>query len=1331
MKKSLFIVSVFLFLSANYIIAQSFSYNFEKPEIITDNQELTEFYYNNCRNYGDEGSPLMPYLNVSLLIPQGQEITNVQISSITYYPEINNIKIKPGEREFPLSMNVEEYTVIPNSDIYNSAKTFPKNKIENISTHFLAGHSIGSFTICPVEYLPSENKIKLIKEIKIEVQTQQTTKAQQASKFIRRSGIVEQRISEIVDNYEYLKNYSYSNNRDTNDVDILLLSNNALLGEFSDYIDFKTSTGYIVEELTVENIYASYSGQDDAEKVRNCIIDYYQNHNLLYVILGGDADPANSSDMIIPYRGFYANAYGEIEYNIPSDLYFSNLDGTWDDNGNGIWGEVGEDDLYSEVAIARMSIDAADEIENFTHKLKMYQNDPVVDDLEKSLMLGELLWDDPTWGGDYKDEIAQGSSAHGYTTIGISSNFSISYLYERDMSYSKYDIFDQFNNTGINLLNHLGHSNTWYNMLMYTSDLTTTNFTNDGVTRGYVIGYSQGCYNGSFDNRNIGPNSFGTEDCFCEKITTLETGEVANIGNSRYGWGMHASTNGSSQYFDRQFFDAIFGEEITKIGEANADSKEDNVSYINQGAIRWCFYELNLFGDPTMDIWTATPTQIAATYPPSISIGVSQMSFLTDAPYARIGLMQNGILVGRGVADSLGNAIVDFFDPITDPENIQLSIIAHNKNRLEDEIIVIIDQPFVIYDHHVESDTAGNGNAILEFGEIIHNSLALKNVGTEPANNVVATLSTNDQYITITDSIENYGNISAGQTVLIENSYTYQIADNVPDNRIITFNVEAVGDTIWNSNFSVIVFGPEISITNFTIDDNLYGNGNGCLDPGETVNISFEATNTGHCIAENVVATLNSDCQFVEVISDPDTLGALAIDQSETAFFTISIDESTPNGTTMADFICVVEYGAYLGEETFFEKIGAIVENFETGDFTKFDWTQSGYAPWTITNQSPYEGFFSAKSGNIPNNASSIITLSAEVTSDDSISFIRKVSSELSYDFLEFYIDNNLKDRWSGTSEGWKREAFPVEEGNHTFKWKYVKDAYVTGGADCAWLDYIILPPIYTLTVYAGVDSVICEGDDHFCSAEATDYVSLAWTSSGSGAFNDNTILDPIYTPSEDDILAGSVTLNLEATDDDGDTVEDDLLLSFNYDPLAPDTVIGPNEVDLFLTTTSEFFTNPVEDVLSYEWKVEPEEAGTITGTDTTGFIEWDSLFIGIATISVRAINDCGHGNYSEGLEVNVYNTVMINENINDLNTRVYPNPSTGNFTINLNSDKTTRLNIKIINPIGSLIYKESNIQVKGIYTNTLDLSNLPVGIYYLIVEGDKINSVNKILIQK
>ena len=1332
MKNLLLIVSAFLFFSANHIFAQSYSYNFEKPEIITDNQGLTELHYTNCYNFGEEGTPLLPHQNVSILIPQGKEISNVQISSITYYPEINNIKIKPSEREFPLSKDVKNYTVPLNLDIYNSSKAYPNNKIENISTHFLAGHSIGSFSICPVEYIPSENKIKFIKEIKFEIQNQQTEKAQQASKFLRKTGSVEQRISKIVDNSEYLKKYSYTENRSTTDVDILLLTNNDFAGEFSDYIDFKTSTGYIVETMTVENIYTLYSGQDDAEKVRNCIIDYYTNHNLLYVILGGDADPANSSQMIIPYRGFYANAYGEIDNNIPCDLYFSNLDGTWDDNGNGTWGEIGEDDLYSEIAIARMSVDAANEIENFTNKLEMYQNNPVIDDIEKSLMLGELLWSDPTWGGDYKDEIAQGSSAHGYTTTGISSNFSISYLYEREMDYTKNDIFDQFNNTGINLLNHLGHSNTWYNMLMNTSDITTTNFTNDGITRGYVIGYSQGCYNGSFDNRDTGPGSFGSEDCFSEKITTLETGEVATIGNSRYGWGAHASTDGSSQYFDRQFYDALFGEEITKIGEANADSKEDNVSYLSMGAIRWCFYETNLFGDPTMDVWTATPVDMIATYSPSISIGATQMTFQTDAPYARFGLMQNGIMIGRGVADINGDAIIDFFDPLSDPENIQLSIIAHNKNRIENEIIVITNQPYVIYNYHDESDTAGNGNAILEFGEIIHNSIALKNIGTEPAMSVVATLSSNSQYVAILDSVENYGNLSAGQTMLIENSHTYQISDNVPDNSIITFNIKAVGDTIWNSNFSVIAFGPELSITNFVINDNLYGNNNGLLDPGETVTVSCYITNIGHCTAENIVASLNSDCQFVEIISESDTLGSLATDQSCSTFFTISIDESTPNGLTLANFIFGVEYGSYLGEETFYAKIGTIVEDYETGDFTKYDWDLGFIYPWTITGEYPYEGFYSAKSGALPNNASSIIILSAEVIADDSISFFRKVSSEADYDYLKFYIDNNLKDQWSGTSIGWRREAFPVEEGTHTFKWEYVKDTYMTGGSDCAWLDYIVLPPIYTLSVYAGVDSVVCEETDHFCSAEATDYVSLEWITSGSGTFNDNTVLDPIYTPSGNDLLAGSVSLSLIATNNDGNTVEDNLILSFKFPPPAPDTAIGPDEVDLFLTTTSEYSTNLLEDILFYEWNLEPAEAGTINGTDTICIIEWDTLYYGTALISVRAINDCGAGNYSEGFEVNVYNTVDIIE-IDKFATKVFPNPFSNQVKISVYLKKQTSLSVVVYNSLGKKIKTLSNNTINsiGLHNFIFDGSELDRGIYYCVISTNESKITKKLILIK
>ena len=52
--------------------------------------------------------------------------------------------------------------------------------------------------------------------------------------------------------------------------------------------------------------------------------------------------------------------------------------------------------------------------------------------------------------------------------------------------------------------------------------------------------------------------------------------------NARYGWGVKGGTDGASQRFHRQFWDAVFGEYIAEIGKANHDSKEDNLNLINR-----------------------------------------------------------------------------------------------------------------------------------------------------------------------------------------------------------------------------------------------------------------------------------------------------------------------------------------------------------------------------------------------------------------------------------------------------------------------------------------------------------------------------------------------------------------------------------------------------------------------------------------------------------------------------------------------------------------------------------------------------------------------------
>ncbi|RKX84697.1 MAG: hypothetical protein DRP58_06865, partial [Spirochaetes bacterium] len=67
-------------------------------------------------------------------------------------------------------------------------------------------------------------------------------------------------------------------------------------------------------------------------------------------------------------------------------------------------------------------------------------------------------------------------------------------------------------------------------------------------------------------------------------------------------------------------------------------------------------------------------------------------------------------------------------------------------------------------------------------------------------------------------------------------------------------------------------------------------------------------------------------------------------------------------------------------------------------------------------------------------------------------------------------------------------------------------------------------------SVDAGDDESICETEDvNITTATATDYLSLSWTSSGTGTFTDVSELNPTYNPSVADIAAGTVTLTLTA----------------------------------------------------------------------------------------------------------------------------------------------------------------------------------------------------------
>ena len=77
--------------------------------------------------------------------------------------------------------------------------------------------------------------------------------------------------------------------------------------------------------------------------------------------------------------------------------------------------------------------------------------------------------------------------------------------------------------------------------------------------------------------------------------------------------------------------------------------------------------------------------------------------------------------------------------------------------------------------------------------------------------------------------------------------------------------------------------------------------------------------------------------------------------------------------------------------------------------------------------------------------------------------------------------------------------------------------------------DQIILTIQRLAFANAGSDATICEDATYTLNGTAQRYSSVSWNSSGTGTFNNPSILKPVYTPSDADITAGSVVLTLTA----------------------------------------------------------------------------------------------------------------------------------------------------------------------------------------------------------
>ena len=138
--------------------------------------------------------------------------------------------------------------------------------------------------------------------------------------------------------------------------------------------------------------------------------------------------------------------------------------------------------------------------------------------------------------------------------------------------------------------------------------------------------------------------------------------------------------------------------------------------------------------------------------------------------------------------------------------------------------------------------------------------------------------------------------------------------------------------------------------------------------------------------------------------------------------------------------------------------------DFESGAFPP-EWTLSGTSNWAIRADTRLGGAQLAKAGSISHNQESSMTLDVSQLPASSGTFRYSVSSEGSFDYLIFCIDNTACSRYSGYTQRWSGtvnnglQQFTIPATAQTLTWKYTKDGSVNSGSDTAWVDDIIITP--------------------------------------------------------------------------------------------------------------------------------------------------------------------------------------------------------------------------------------------------------------------------------
>ena len=759
------------------------------------------------------GVPDLPGVPWTFALPARSSVASLEVSRVVWEDVPGTFHVRPMPPPTPLSLMPPEGMAVPEDPaVYNASGFWPRSPVLLSGTSLRNGIPTGEVLVFPYRWNPASGVLQRISDIELSVTTAASDRTPLPAS-------------------------------DSSTRRMLIVTVEELAGVFDELAQRRHSEGILTEVVTMDEVLSASGGRDDAEALRNYIIAYKQSWGLDFVLLGGDTEhvPVRYAFAMASEAGFHPR-----EDSLPCDLYYSDLDGNWDANGNGIFGEVDDEvDLYPDVWVGRVTVNDLEEAGAWFSKLVAYEDAFEHEHLQDVLFLAEVLWHNPFTDGGVSKNLIQSLCLPGF--------MNVTKLYQTLGNLSAYNTMMAMME-GQNLLNHNGHA--WYNgMSIGPGGNINAAFLNmvDSDGRFSAVFYSIGCWPGAFDFDAVGEHF----------LTSPDGCGVSFIGNSSYGWGSPGNpAYGYSDILDRYFFLRLYQDRNTRIGQVLAEAKDFYIPYGRwENVYRWHLYQVNLLGDPSFRPYRKIP----------VTPDISHPGFVTEHtgvfPVQVAGCDPTGLLLcvhDQGsqhfttILDTSGYHAFNFDTPPTGDVTVTLS---GNGVRRTSVICPQGQGPGPVISDFVIDDTGGDG--FLSPGDLAHLTLTLANQGTENLSGIGL-----------------HGQVLSGPVVLLENSMVFPdlfpggsavgsepldlaVDVNAANNQVAALLLTvSTQQGVWEIPFSLLIHAPGLYFASYSVE------GDVVPEPGETFGLVLNIANTGLLDAVDATAVMLGFPQWVSFAAD-------------------------------------------------------------------------------------------------------------------------------------------------------------------------------------------------------------------------------------------------------------------------------------------------------------------------------------------------------------------------------------------------------------------------------------------------------------------------------